>query len=102
MSKKISLVLAIVMVASIFAMAMPLTAAAASAPFEVDGVAYTYEDALFAGVWEEAITEVTIKVTRDLTVDDFNGSLNDEDTRKLVGIARNTYYKYKRELRGVE
>ena len=33
---------------------------------------------------------------------DFNGSLNDEDTRKLVGIARNTYYKYKRELRGVE
>lgn len=30
---------------------------------------------------------------------DFNGTLNDEDTRTLVGVARNTYYKYKRELR---
>jgi DNA invertase Pin-like site-specific DNA recombinase len=30
---------------------------------------------------------------------DFNGSLNDEETRKLAGIARNSYYKYKRELR---
>lgn len=29
----------------------------------------------------------------------FNGSLNDEDCMKLVGIARNTFYKYKRELR---
>lgn len=29
---------------------------------------------------------------------DFNGSLTDKDTMKLIGIARNTYYKYKKEL----
>lgn len=29
---------------------------------------------------------------------DFNGELSDKDTIKLCGIARNTYYKYKREL----
>ena len=29
---------------------------------------------------------------------DFNGSLNDVDTMKIVGLARNTYYKYKKEL----
>lgn len=28
----------------------------------------------------------------------FEGNLNDKDTMKLVGLARNTYYKYKREL----
>lgn len=30
---------------------------------------------------------------------DFGGSLNDIDTMKLTGLSRNTYYKYKRELR---
>lgn len=30
---------------------------------------------------------------------DFNGSLSDADAMKLVGVARNTYYKYKKELR---
>ena len=30
---------------------------------------------------------------------DFNGTLNDEDTRKLAGVSRNSYYKYKRELK---
>lgn len=30
---------------------------------------------------------------------DFNGSLNDIDCMKLTGLSRNTYYKYKRELR---
>ena len=29
---------------------------------------------------------------------DFGGSLNDVETIKLVGLARNTYYKYKKEL----
>lgn len=29
---------------------------------------------------------------------DFEGSLNDIEVMKLVGLARNTYYKYKREL----
>lgn len=30
---------------------------------------------------------------------DFNGTLNDTDTMKLVGISRVTYYKYKKELK---
>ena len=30
---------------------------------------------------------------------DFNGSLNDAEVMKLTGLARNTFYKYKRELR---
>lgn len=29
---------------------------------------------------------------------DFNGTLKDKDVIKLVGLARNTYYKYKKEL----
>ena len=29
---------------------------------------------------------------------DFNGSLNDKEVMRMIGIARNTYYKYKREL----
>ncbi len=30
---------------------------------------------------------------------DFNGSLNDADCMKLTGLSRNTYYKYKKELK---
>lgn len=30
---------------------------------------------------------------------DFNGSLSDVDVMKLTGLARNTYYKYKKEIR---
>lgn len=30
---------------------------------------------------------------------DFNGSLNDSECIKLTGLSRNTYYKYKRELK---
>lgn len=30
---------------------------------------------------------------------DFNGTLNDIDCMKLTGLARNTYYKYKKELK---
>ena len=29
----------------------------------------------------------------------FGGSLNDDECRKLAGISRNTYYKYKREIK---
>lgn len=29
---------------------------------------------------------------------DFKGTLNDVDAMKLIGLARNTYYKYKKEL----
>ena len=31
---------------------------------------------------------------------DFEGSLGDQDVMKLTGLARNTYYKYKKEIRG--
>ena len=31
---------------------------------------------------------------------EFGGSLNDSEVMKLTGLARNTYYKYKGELRG--
>ncbi|MBQ6360957.1 MAG: recombinase family protein [Lachnospiraceae bacterium] len=30
---------------------------------------------------------------------DFNGTLSDADVMKLTGLSRNTYYKYKRELK---
>lgn len=30
---------------------------------------------------------------------DFNGTLSDADTMKLIGIARNSYYKYKKEIK---
>ena len=30
---------------------------------------------------------------------EFNGTLNDAEVMKLVGLARNTYYKYKKELK---
>lgn len=30
---------------------------------------------------------------------DFNGSLNDAECMKLTGLSRNTYYKYKKELK---
>lgn len=29
---------------------------------------------------------------------DFGGTLNDTECMRMIGIARNTYYKYKREL----
>ena len=33
---------------------------------------------------------------------DFNGTLNDMEVMQLTGLARNTYYKYKKELRQAE
>ena len=30
---------------------------------------------------------------------DFEGTLSDKDCMKLIGLANNTYYKYKRELK---
>ena len=30
---------------------------------------------------------------------DFNGTLSDVDCMRMIGIARNTYYKYKAELK---
>ena len=33
---------------------------------------------------------------------DFNGTLDDTEVMKLTGLARNTYYKYKREIKETE
>ena len=30
---------------------------------------------------------------------EFNGNLNDIEVMKLTGLSRNTYYKYKKELK---
>ena len=39
--------------------------------------------------------EVIRKLSRD-----FDGNLSDAEIMRLTGLARNTYYKYKRKLRG--
>ena len=41
-----------------------------------------------------AAKEIILKHSQD-----FSGSLNDLEVMRLTGLARNTYYKYKRELR---
>ena len=63
MNKKISLVLAIVMIASIFCMAMPVSVGAVDDAVEMDGLTATIEDASVEGWWEIATSEVTIKIT---------------------------------------
>lgn len=42
-----------------------------------------------------ASKEIILKHSKD-----FNGSLNDNEMMILTGLSRNTYYKYKRELKG--
>ena len=46
-------------------------------------------------------TKKSVKAKRDILKysKDFNGTLSDVDCIRLIGIARNTYYKYKAELR---
>lgn len=43
---------------------------------------------------EKKSKELIIKNSKD-----FNGSNNDEEVMKICGISKNTYYKYKRELK---
>ncbi len=43
---------------------------------------------------EKPAKEIILKHSKD-----FKGSLNDIECMKLTGLSRNTYYKYKRELR---
>lgn len=45
-------------------------------------------------------TKKSIKAKEEISKysKDFNGSLNDVDVMKLIGISRNSYYKYKREI----
>ncbi len=42
----------------------------------------------------KTVKPLIIKYSRD-----FEGTLSDKDCMKLIGLANNTYYKYKRELR---
>lgn len=42
-----------------------------------------------------AAKEIILKHSKD-----FNGALGDMEVMKLCGLARNTYYKYKKEMRG--
>lgn len=43
---------------------------------------------------EAPCKEIILKHSKD-----FNGNLNDAECMKLTGLSRNTYYKYKRELK---
>ena len=45
---------------------------------------------------EESAKQLILKHSRN-----FSGTLSDGECMKLIGIARNTYYKYKRELQSV-
>ena len=45
---------------------------------------------------EKPAKENILKYSRD-----FNGTLSDSDCIKLIGISRNTFYKYKRELKSM-
>lgn len=46
------------------------------------------------------VTKKSIKAKEEILKysKDFKGSLNDVEVMKLIGLARNTYYKYKKEL----
>lgn len=50
---------------------------------------------------QKLVTQKSIAAKKDILkyCKDFNGSLTDVDTIKLIGISKNSYYKYKRELR---
>lgn len=47
------------------------------------------------------ITKKSIVAKKDIVKynRDFNGTLTDDECIKLVGISRNSFYKYKKELR---
>lgn len=47
------------------------------------------------------VTKKSVRIKEEIKKHsaDFNGTLNDIDVMKLCGVARNTYYKYKREIK---
>ena len=50
----------------------------------------------------EVLNKYAIALAKELILKhckDFDGSLSDTDCRKLVGVAKNTYFKYKREIK---
>ena len=49
----------------------------------------------------KVVTKKSVSAKRDILKfsKDFKGSLSDVDCIRMIGIARNTYYKYKRELK---
>lgn len=44
-------------------------------------------------------TKKSIEAKKQIHSKDFNDTLSDADCMKLIGLARNTFYKYKRELK---
>ena len=48
-------------------------------------------------------TKNSIKAKQDILKfsRDFNGTLTDVDCMRMIGIARNTYYRYKAELKNI-
>ena len=52
--------------------------------------------------WNEKMNLTAITEPKEIILKhskDFYGSLNDSECMKLTGLSRNTYYKYKRELK---
>ena len=49
---------------------------------------------------KKLITKKSVEVKKQIVKysKDFKGNLSDVDVMKLIGVARNTYYKYKKEL----
>ena len=67
--KKISLILAIIMMASLFCIAMPTTAAAAGYECTINGVEYeSLNDAVVLGALDEATEDVYIKLLKDIDI----------------------------------
>lgn len=51
--------------------------------------------------WKKLTTKKSVAAKQEIRKHsrDFDGTLNDKDVIKLTGLARGTYYKYKRELK---
>lgn len=75
-----------------------------------EGVRKAMAEGKTVGRSKGAVQGVNFKETKKATATkeiimkhskDFNGTLNDAEVMKLAGVARNTYYKYKAELKSV-
>ena len=81
--KKLSLILAIAMMATVFCFVMPTTAAADDVEVVINGVPEdgTLEDAITMGALDEATEDVTIVLQKDVTVSimQFTSKFNNAD-----------------------
>ena len=117
--KRLSALLVMLALASVFAISSIAWAAEEdgaldSAPDRLaGGVIATAADTTSAAAAEKPAAQAYTKAHKKLNVKkaepvkklilkhsrDFNGTLSDGECMKLIGIARNTYYKYKAQLR---